>query len=194
MLFQIGTDFVLNNSHGKKFNTGEGKISAQLKNIGIAAERVVLADSSHPDAEVWQTCLEAQLSTINQQSIPQLFENLGEEGFRLKEKEALQQSAMDNNAIVATGGGAPCYFDNMNWMNKNGITVFIDTPVKVLADRLINARVERPLVKGKSIPELIEFIEAKLIERRPFYEQAQVIIKGVDLNAEQLIDAIKQLD
>ena len=138
--------------------------------------------------------LDTLVETINQQSIPQLFENLGEEGFRLKEKEALQQSAMDNNAIVATGGGAPCYFDNMNWMNKNGITVFIDTPVKVLADRLINARVERPLVKGKSIPELIEFIEAKLIERRPFYEQAQVIIKGVDLNAEQLIDAIKQLD
>jgi shikimate kinase len=81
----------------------------------------------------------------------------------------------------------------MDWMNKNGITVFIDTPVKVLADRLINARVERPLVKGKSLPELIEFIEAKLIERKPFYEQAQVTIKGVDLNAEQLIDAIKQL-
>ena len=69
--------------------------------------------------------LDTLVETINQQSIPQLFENLGEEGFRLKEKEALQQSAMDNNAIVATGGGAPCYFDNMNWMNKNGITVFL---------------------------------------------------------------------
>lgn len=135
--------------------------------------------------------LDTLVETINQQSIPQLFENLGEKGFRLKEKEALQQSAMDNNAIIATGGGAPCYFDNMEWMNNNGITVFIDTPVKVLADRLINARVERPLVKGKSLPELIEFIEAKLIERRPFYEQAHVVIKGVDLNADMLIEALK---
>ena len=48
--------------------------------------------------------LDTLVETINQQSIPQLFENLGEEGFRLKEKEALQQSAMDSNAIVATGG------------------------------------------------------------------------------------------
>jgi shikimate kinase len=135
--------------------------------------------------------LDTLVETINQQSIPQLFENLGEEGFRLKEKEALQQSAMDSNAIIATGGGAPCFFDNMDWMNKNGITVFIDSPVKVLADRLINARVERPLVKGKSLQELIEFIEAKLTERRPFYEQAQVVIKGVDLNAEMLIEALK---
>jgi shikimate kinase len=135
--------------------------------------------------------LDTLVETINQQSIPQLFENLGEEGFRLKEKEALQQSAMDNNAIIATGGGAPCYFDNMDWMNKNGITVFIDTPVKVLADRLVNARVERPLVKGKSYPELLEFIETKLNERRPFYEQAQVIIKGVDLNADMLIESLK---
>jgi shikimate kinase len=137
--------------------------------------------------------LDTLIETINQQSIPQLFENLGEEGFRIKEKEALQQSAMANNVIIATGGGAPCFYDNMEWMNNNGITVFIDTPVIVLADRLINARVERPLVKGKSYEELIDFIQAKLKERRPFYEQAQVVIKEGDLNAEMLIDALKAI-
>jgi shikimate kinase len=127
-----------------------------------------------------------------QMTIPELFAAFGENGFREREKEVLQKSAIANEAIVATGGGAPCFFDNMVWMNKNGLTVFIDSPVKVLADRLINARVERPLVKGKSYEELIEFIDIKLKERRPFYEQAHVILKGIDLNVEILWTAIKE--
>ena len=126
----------------------------------------------------------------NQMSIPELFATFGEQGFREREKQTLQKAAIANDAIIATGGGAPCFFDNMEWMNKNGITVFIDTPVKVLADRLINARVERPLLKGKSYEELIAFIEAKLEERRPFYNQAQLILRGVDLNADNLIEAL----
>lgn len=123
-------------------------------------------------------------------SIPELFAAFGEQGFREREKKTLQEATIANDAIIATGGGAPCFFDNMEWMNKNGITVFIDTPVQILADRLINARVERPLVKGKSFEELIDFIETKLVERRPFYNQAQVILKGVDLTAEDLIEAL----
>ncbi len=126
----------------------------------------------------------------NQMSIPELFTAFGEQGFREREKQTLQEAAIANDAIIATGGGAPCFFDNMEWMNKNGITVFIDTPVKVLADRLINARVERPLVKGKSYEELVAFIEAKLEERLPFYNQAQIILKGVDLSADDLIEAL----
>jgi len=125
-----------------------------------------------------------------QMSIPELFAAHGENGFREREKEVLQKSAIVNEAIIATGGGAPCFFDNMAWMNKNGLTVFIDSPVKVLADRLINARVERPLIKGKSYDELTEFIDIKLKERRPFYEQAHVILKGVDINVETLLEAI----
>lgn len=125
-------------------------------------------------------------------SIPEIFAAFGESGFREREKEALQSALLADDTIIATGGGAPCYFDNMAWMNKNGLTIFIDTPTKVLADRLINARVERPLVKGKSISELIDFIDLKLKERRPFYEQAQIILKGVDLNVEILLAAIEK--
>ncbi len=130
----------------------------------------------------------------NQMSIPEIFAAFGEQGFREREKQTLQEAAIANDAIIATGGGAPCFFDNMAWMNKNGVTVFIDTPVKVLADRLINARVERPLLKGKSHEELIDFIEVKLAERRPFYSQAQVILKGMDLSAEDLIEELQNLN
>lgn len=125
-------------------------------------------------------------------TIPEIFAAFGESVFREREKEVLQSSELGTNVIVATGGGAPCFFDNMAWMNQNGLTIFIDTPTKVLADRLINARVERPLVKGKSLNELIDFIDMKLNERRPFYEQAQIITKGVDLNVEMLLEAIEK--
>lgn len=127
----------------------------------------------------------------NQMSIPELFAVFGEENFREKEKEVLQQSAFADDVVIATGGGAPCFFDNMDWMNKNGLTIFIDTPVKVLADRLINARVERPLVKGKSYEELVDFIEIKLAERKPFYNKAHITLKGVDLNVEKIVEAIE---
>ncbi len=134
--------------------------------------------------------LDDLVETKNQMSIPELFVAFGEQGFREREKQTLQEAAMANNAIIATGGGAPCFFDNMEWMNNNGITIFIDTPIKILADRLINARVERPLVKGKSHEELIAFIEMKLAERRPFYKQAQLILTGEDLSASDLIEAL----
>ncbi len=136
--------------------------------------------------------LDELIESQSQMTIPQLFTIVGEQGFREKEREVLQNATFANDIIIATGGGAPCFFDNMEWMNSNGITVFIDSPVKVLADRLINARVERPLVKGKSYEELIEFIDLKLKERRPFYEQAKIILKGMDLNAEILMQALEE--
>ncbi|MDA9555532.1 shikimate kinase [Pelobium sp.] len=135
--------------------------------------------------------LDDMVELTYQMTIPDIFAAFGEHGFREKERDVLQSAAMDDDAIIATGGGAPCFFDNMEWMNKNGLTVFIDSPVKVLADRLINARVERPLVKGKNMEQLMEFIEMKLQERRPFYKQAQIVMKGVDLNADMLMEAIE---
>src|SRR5690606_37936692 len=108
------------------------------------------------------------------------------------ERDTLQKSAIANNTIISTGGGAPCFFDNMEWMNKNGLTVFIDPPEKVLADRLINAKAERPLIKGKSYEELLEFIKEKLQERRPFYEKAKIKLYGVDLTVEEVIEALEK--
>lgn len=125
-------------------------------------------------------------------SIPEIFAAKGESGFRAIERDTLQKSAIASDAIVSTGGGAPCFFDNIEWMNKNGVTIFIDPPVKVLADRLINAKTERPLIKGKSYEELTSFIEEKLAERRPFYEQAQIKLKGVDLTADDVIATLKE--
>jgi shikimate kinase len=124
------------------------------------------------------------------QTIPQIFAQYGETHFREIEKQTLQNTVFPENAIISTGGGAPCFFDNINWMNANGLTIFLDTPIPILASRLMNAKTERPLILGKTHEELIDFIAVKLQERRPFYQQAKVVLAQADVSPEMVADAI----
>ena len=108
------------------------------------------------------------------QTIKSIFAEHGEAYFRATERDTLQQLKPEN-AIISCGGGTPCFFDNMDWINDNGISVFLDTSVPLLISRLEKEKDKRPLLKRKSFEELAIFIEQKIAERRPFYEQASVI-------------------
>lgn len=124
-------------------------------------------------------------------TIPQIFEEEGEPAFRKKEQAALKEVAEFEDAIIATGGGAPCFFDNMEVMNENGLCVFLDVDSTELAGRLIHSKTERPLVKGKSPEDLVGFINSMMEKRRPFYEKAKCILKGREISPEQVIAEIK---
>jgi len=124
-------------------------------------------------------------------TIPQIFAEEGEESFRRKERNVLEEVCSFDNVILATGGGAPCFFDNMKLMNKSGFCVFLDVDVTSLVNRLIHAKTERPLIKGKSPEELHEFIEGLLAKRRPFYEKARYILTGSEITANQVISLLK---
>ena len=80
--------------------------------------------------------------------------------------------------VLATGGGTPCFHENMQWMNKHGVTIWIDEPIEVLAERLIKEKDHRPLIKSLSDDELHNFLSKKLTERTPFYSQATYHLKG----------------
>lgn len=108
-------------------------------------------------------------------TIRDIFENEGETYFRQIEKESLQEMLDKERTVIAVGGGTPCFFDNMEWMNKNGLTVFLETPVSILANRLIANMEHRPLLKDFSKKDLESFINKKLEERNPFYHQAQIL-------------------
>lgn len=108
-------------------------------------------------------------------TIPAIFAEEGEKGFRKREREALHHTRQYEQIIVACGGGAPCFFDNMEWMNQNGLTVYLEAPVEVLAQRLMPGREHRPLIAALSENELPAFIEEKLAGREPIYRQAQII-------------------
>ena len=124
-------------------------------------------------------------------TIPQIFEQEGEDNFRKKEHSVLAEVAEFDDVIVATGGGAPCFFDNMELMNQAGYCIFLDVDIDSLILRLVQAKTERPLIKGKTPEELRVFIEKLLSKRRPFYEKASYIVKGSNISAEQVIQIIK---
>lgn len=126
-------------------------------------------------------------------TIAEYFSKNGEEAFRKLEKELLNNYDFED-AIVATGGGLPCHNDNIKAMNDVGITLFLDRPAKELQQRLVNAKKQRPLIKELKDDELLEFIESKLQERRPFYEKAKVILDRNNQSVDEIINRISKLD
>jgi shikimate kinase len=125
-------------------------------------------------------------------SIAEYFSFFGEDSFRKKEAEVLKKTAYPENAVISTGGGLPCYFDNMEWMKANGTVVYLKLAPKTLADRLENGKEERPLLQDKHGDELVAFIEQKLAERENFYSQANIIADGLSLTAEKLESILGQ--
>ncbi len=122
------------------------------------------------------------LEERNCKTIPQIFAEEGEEEFRKKERKALEELIEFTDVVIATGGGAPCFFDNIDLMNKSGKTIYLNINPKILADRLLKSKTERPLIKGKSQEELIAFIDENLKKRHRFYAQAQYQITQPDMN------------
>lgn len=127
-------------------------------------------------------------------SIAHYFHLHGEEAFRKLEREVLQSSTYPHNAVIATGGGAPCYADNLEWMQRCGKVVYLSLPPRALANRLKNSKTERPLLKDLEDEELVDFISQKLAEREVFYNRAKYIISGIDLTAEKLANYLEQAE
>ncbi|WP_395811195.1 shikimate kinase [Daejeonella sp.] len=119
-------------------------------------------------------------------SIVEYFELHGESAFRDLEREVLQKTDFPENVIIATGGGAPCFGDNMLWMNENGLVAYLSLSPKALASRLENSKTDRPLIRNLKGDELEGFISAKLAEREPFYNQSKFVVSASDLTAERL--------
>ena len=105
-------------------------------------------------------------------TISQIFAEKGEEEFRNIERRMLHEVGEFEDVIISTGGGTPCFFDNVEYMNAQGTTVFLDVPVERLFIRLSIARHKRPLIKEKNDGQLREFIAEQLEKRLPHYSKA----------------------
>jgi shikimate kinase len=107
--------------------------------------------------------------------IGEIFAEKGEEGFREIEKKTLLEVAQFENVVISTGGGAPCFFDNMEVMNRSGQTVYLKVSVDELAMRLLKSKNSRPLIKSKNGDEVKKFVAENLAKRESWYNQASVI-------------------
>lgn len=107
-------------------------------------------------------------------TVKEIFAQRGEDGFRDVERRMLQEVADFEDVIVACGGGTPCFFDNMEYMNTHGTTVFLNTPIDRLHSRLMRGRHKRPLIADKDDEELMTFIKDALAKRMDHYSKAQI--------------------
>ncbi|WP_240755350.1 shikimate kinase [Pedobacter sp. SYP-B3415] len=123
------------------------------------------------------------------QSITEYFAAHGEAGFRELERDTLRQFDYPQTCVVATGGGLPCFHDNMKWINDHGHSVYLKMEPAQLVSRL-QKREKRPLIKDMDDATLLNFIAQKLEERNPFYNQSKIILNAFDLSAEQLEQAV----
>lgn len=115
-------------------------------------------------------------------SIEKIFLTYGENYFREKEAAVLRNTDRFTKCVIACGGGTPCFFDNILWMNKNGITVFLDEAPENIYHHIINDKQCRPLLKATPTETLMSLISEKLTERLPYYGQCKITLHPGQLN------------
>lgn len=108
-------------------------------------------------------------------TVSQIFAEKGEEGFRKIERNLLHEVAAFEDVLVSTGGGTPCFFDNMDYMNACGATIYLKVSVEELARRLEVCKRTRPVLRGRSGEELRDFIAESLERRESYYGKASVV-------------------
>lgn len=126
-------------------------------------------------------------------SISEIFSDQGEKTFREMESEMLKSLENFENAIISTGGGAPCFNDNMDFMVRTGITVYLKLTPPQLMSRLISSTTVRPLIRNLQGEDLLKFIEKNLLLREKHYNRAEITFPGFELDVKVLRDKIKPL-
>lgn len=141
--------------------------------------------------------LDAHIEAHCHRPIPQVFKEVGEAGFREIEHRMLAELAEKQDVVIACGGGTPYFGDNMDLMNRSGLTIFMDTSREKLISRLRAGRRKRPLIAGLDDVALEAYVDTTLGQRRPYYEQARAVFTGdlledmdqIMLSAERFIES-----
>ena len=127
-------------------------------------------------------------------TVSQIFAEKGEEAFRKIEYNMLHEVAEFEDVIISCGGGTPCFFDNMDYLNQQGDVVYLKATPETLYKHLLMAKIERPLLKDKSPEELIAYITEHLKERAPFYEKAHYTLNvNVLDNTDKIATSVERI-
>ncbi len=127
-------------------------------------------------------------------TIPEIFDRYHEAGFRERERQILEEiiALDDNDYLISTGGGTPCFFDNMELMNRSGVTIYLDLSVERLANRLAKSKSKRPLVLNFE-GSLQIYVHDKLMERADHYRQAKIILPEKRTGKKEIAVLIKKI-
>lgn len=136
--------------------------------------------------------LDAEIEKANKLTVEEIFKKHGESKFREMERDHLQKFGNKKKCIVACGGGAPCFFDNMDYMLSRGEVIYLKASPEYILDRVMDETAKRPLLKEVNTSELLFFIQKKLKEREPVYSKAHHILEVTSLAKNSLKFLIEQ--
>jgi shikimate kinase len=134
--------------------------------------------------------LDTYIEKKTNKTITEIFENKGENSFRIIERESLMEVFKKDNIVISTGGGTPCFFNNMQEILVSGKAIYLKMKIKDLLERLETKKSQRPLIKNKSAKELESFIRNKLSERESFYKKSDYILQGKDICEKEIQNLI----
>jgi len=135
--------------------------------------------------------LDAVIVNSEGMSISEIFSNKGEEYFRYMEKQTLENLVTkEENFVLSAGGGTPCFFNNIDFMKRNGKVLWLNTSLEALNQRLLKEKMSRPLLKGVTEAGLRSYIIRKLSERKMYYEQADLMVHEETTELEPLLDML----
>jgi shikimate kinase len=135
--------------------------------------------------------LDKKIEEHSGMTISEIFREYGENHFRIAEAEVLRSVCPDMNTVISTGGGTPCYGNNMEFMLETGLTIYLKMTPQQLAGRLSSSKDERPLIRNLNGETLLSYIEEKLALREIWYEKSAIIAEGSDLDVAALISRVK---
>jgi len=137
--------------------------------------------------------MDAWIEQQEQKSVSEIFSTSGESYFRALETNMLDKAILSENVVISTGGGAPCFNNNMQKMNEIGFTVYLKADNEILLGRLKLGKEKRPLIANLSTEELRNYISQKLAEREKYYLQAKQILEMKNLSVNQIIKLLKKI-
>jgi len=136
--------------------------------------------------------LDAVIVSAEGMSIAEIFSEKGEEYFRYMEKQTLEELVLrEENFVLSAGGGTPCFFNNIEFMKKNGKVLWLNTSLEALNQRLLKERMLRPLLRGIDEAGLRAYIIRKLSERKMYYEQADLMVHEEMMGLDSLVDLLR---
>lgn len=125
-------------------------------------------------------------------SVAEILREKGELVFRKTEREALLEVLKGEEGVIASGGGTPCYYDNMDAMLQAGFVVYLQWSIKTLVERIRKAREERPIFDGLADEDLAEFVAKHVFDRRPYYERAHHIVFCDGKSEDEIVNEIRE--
>jgi shikimate kinase len=136
--------------------------------------------------------LDALIEMNEEKTISEIFNEDGEAYFRKAEAKILKWFKEKKKYVVATGGGTACFQENMDFMKKEGVVIWLDESVEVLVKRLASSKSTRPLIADLTDQELANFLEQKLVERHPYYKQAHYRLSSDQISESSLKKLIQK--